>query len=51
MEKAQKAYDSSHLECAQLAAQNARLEAELTSLQEEHVSTVNQVYIYIECDH
>ncbi|XP_067939323.1 uncharacterized protein [Watersipora subatra] len=43
MEKAQKAYDSSHLECAQLAAQNASLEAELTSVQEEHMSTDNQL--------
>ena len=43
LEKARNAYDSSHLESAQLAAQVARLEAELTSLQDEHVSTLNQV--------
>lgn len=43
LEKARKAYDSSHLESAQLAAQVARLEAELTSLQDEHVSTLDQV--------
>lgn len=43
MDKAQNAFDSSHLECAQMAAQIARLEAELTSLQDEHVSALNQV--------
>ena len=49
LEKARNAYDSSHLESAQLAAQVARLEAELTSLQDEHVSTLNQVLYSISC--
>lgn len=44
LEKANKAYDSCHLESAQMASQIARLEAELTSLQEEHISTLNQVH-------
>jgi len=44
--KANKAYDSSNIEAARSAAQIAKLEAELTSLSEEHKDTLNQVIFF-----